>query len=233
MRIGSQPVVGGLAGKAVARQRRNHDVERVRRAAAVRRRIGQRIDDLQLLDDRAGPAVRDDDRQRVRLLRAHVDEVDVDAVDLGHELRQGVQPRLDLAPVVVRRPVARELLHRRELHALRLVRRRSPCPASAWRRRGVSGRRAPRPRTRRGRGEWRPCRPPRPASDSWSCRPASCPRCSSCAPSSVVRRPTRGCRRPATGGRRCARPGGRSDARETTCREGDLATVSSKSQLRS
>ena len=38
------------------------------------------------------------------------------------ELRQGVEGRLDLAPVVVRRPVARELLHRRQLHALRLVR---------------------------------------------------------------------------------------------------------------
>ena len=58
------------------------------------------------------------------MLRTHVDEVDVEAVDLGDELRQGVQLRLALAPVVVRRPVARELLHRRELHALRLVRDR-------------------------------------------------------------------------------------------------------------
>ena len=86
------------------------------------RRIGQRIDDLQLLDDRAGPSVRHDHRQRVRQLRTHVNEVDVDTVDLGRELRQRVEGRLDLAPVVVRRPVARELLHRRQLHALRLVR---------------------------------------------------------------------------------------------------------------
>ena len=42
-------------------------------------------------------------------------------VDLGDELRQGIQPRLHLAPVVVVRPVAHELLHRRELHALRLI----------------------------------------------------------------------------------------------------------------
>ena len=61
------------------------------------------------------------------VLRADVDEVDVEPVDLGDELRQGVQLRLALAPVVVRRPVARELLHRRELHALRRDRRRSPC----------------------------------------------------------------------------------------------------------
>ena len=38
----------------------------------------------------------------------------------------GVQPRLALAPVVLRRPIAREGLHRRELHALRCVRDRFP-----------------------------------------------------------------------------------------------------------
>ena len=88
----------------------------------MRRRIDQRIDDLHLLDDRARPAVRDDDRQRILMLRADVDEMDVQPVDLGDELRQGVQLRLDLAPVVLGRPIARELLHGRELDALRLIR---------------------------------------------------------------------------------------------------------------
>ena len=55
------------------------------------------------------------------MLRTHVNEMNVQPVDLGDELRQGVQPRLDLAPVVVRPPIARELLHRRELHALRFI----------------------------------------------------------------------------------------------------------------
>ena len=64
----------------------------------------------------------DDERQRVFVVRANVDEVDVETVDLGHELREGVQPRLDLAPVVLGRPVPRELLHRRERSALRLIR---------------------------------------------------------------------------------------------------------------
>ena len=59
-----------------------------------------------------------DQRQRVLVLRLHMDEVDVHAVDLGRELGQGVELRLGLAPVVVGLPVARELLHRRELHAL-------------------------------------------------------------------------------------------------------------------
>jgi hypothetical protein len=44
--------------------------------------VGQRLDDLQLLEDRSGPAVPDDQRQRVLARRADVDEVDVEPVDL-------------------------------------------------------------------------------------------------------------------------------------------------------
>ena len=63
----------------------------------------------------------DDERQRVFMLGTNVDEVDVQPVDLGDELRQGVQSRLTGAPVVVGRPVAREVLHDRQGHALRVV----------------------------------------------------------------------------------------------------------------
>ena len=52
--------------------------------------------------------------------------MNVEPVDLGDEVRQGVEPRLDLAPVVLGRPIARELLHRGELHALRVVRHLFP-----------------------------------------------------------------------------------------------------------
>ena len=62
-------------------------MERVRRARAVRGGIGERPDDLQLLDDRPGPSVRDDQRQRVLVLGADVNEVNVKPVDLGQELR--------------------------------------------------------------------------------------------------------------------------------------------------
>jgi hypothetical protein len=53
--------------------------------------------------------------------RPDVDEVDCHAVDLGDELRQCVQPRLDTPEVVVRRPVTGELLQRRQLDALRAI----------------------------------------------------------------------------------------------------------------
>ncbi len=63
----------------------------------------------------------DDDRQGILVLRTHVNEVDVEAIDLGDEVRHGVEAGFDLAPVVVRRPVTRELLHGGEWHPLRKV----------------------------------------------------------------------------------------------------------------
>jgi hypothetical protein len=41
----------------------------------MRRGIGERLDDLQLLDDRARPPVCDDQRERILVLGAGVDEV--------------------------------------------------------------------------------------------------------------------------------------------------------------
>ena len=86
MRAGP-PGLGRLPRVPVARYGWDHHVEGVRRAPAVRRRVGQRIDDLHLLDDRAGPAVRDDERQRIVMFRTHMDEMDVESIDLGDELR--------------------------------------------------------------------------------------------------------------------------------------------------
>ena len=121
MRDGIPAGGGRLGGEPVARQRRDHEIERVLRACAVCRRVGERLDDLQLLDDRAGPPVRDDERQGVLMLGADMDEVNVQPVDLGHEVREGVELRLAVAPVVVGPPVAGECLHCRQRHSLRVV----------------------------------------------------------------------------------------------------------------
>ena len=48
-------------------------MERIRCAAAVRGGIGQGVDDLHLFDDRTGPSVRDDERQRVLVFGTDVD----------------------------------------------------------------------------------------------------------------------------------------------------------------
>src|SRR5262249_29616784 len=65
--------------------------------------------------------MRHDQRQRILMPRPDVDEVDLDPVDLGRELRKRVQSRLALAPVVLACPVAGEFPHRRQPHALRSV----------------------------------------------------------------------------------------------------------------
>src|SRR4030095_10986286 len=59
MRIGSQPVSRGSAGGLVS----------------------ERLDDLELLDGGARPPVGHDERQRVLMVGADVDEVDVHSVD--------------------------------------------------------------------------------------------------------------------------------------------------------
>ena len=58
------------------------------------------------------------------MLGADVDEVDVQIVDFGDEIRYGVEPRLDLAPVVIGLPIAQNLLDGLERHALRMIRDR-------------------------------------------------------------------------------------------------------------
>src|SRR5262245_60856442 len=87
----------------------------------MRRWIRERTDELQLLDHRSRPAVRDDDGQRVLVTGSDMDEVDVYSIDGGDELWQRVQLRLRLAPVVAAAPVLNEFLQLGERHALRLV----------------------------------------------------------------------------------------------------------------
>lgn len=85
--LGSPSACVWLAGEPVARHRRDHDIERVLGAAAVRRRIREGADDAQHLHDRARPTVDEDHRQRVLMARLDVDEVNIETVDLGQELR--------------------------------------------------------------------------------------------------------------------------------------------------
>jgi hypothetical protein len=62
--------------------------------------------------------MRDNHGQRIFMFRANVNEMDVEPVDLGNELRQRVQFRLAFAPIVFFAPIARELPHHFERHAL-------------------------------------------------------------------------------------------------------------------
>ena len=70
--------------------------------------------------------MRDDERQRILMFRTNVNEMNVQSIDLGDEIRQGVQFRLDFAPVVICRPIARQRLNRRELYSLGCICNRFP-----------------------------------------------------------------------------------------------------------
>ena len=98
-----------LVREAVAGHCRNDDVEGIRRGAAVRNGINQRFDHLRVLVDRTGPAVEQQQRQRIRVRRALVDEVDVEAVDVRRELVETVQPRFLRPPVEAVAPVLDQL----------------------------------------------------------------------------------------------------------------------------
>jgi hypothetical protein len=74
-------------------------VEGVGGLAAVRGRIGEPVDEVDVLEDRAGPAVAEHHRQRARHGRPDMEEVHRLAVDAGAELRIGVEPVLPPPPV--------------------------------------------------------------------------------------------------------------------------------------
>ena len=103
---GSQPDGRRLSGEAIALVTRGTTTSNASDAlATVSRRVGQRIDDFHLLDDRARPAMRDDDRQGMFVRRLDVDEMDIDAVDrLSRTCGNAFSRSSRLSPVVVRPP---------------------------------------------------------------------------------------------------------------------------------
>jgi hypothetical protein len=82
----------------------------------MRPRVGQRPDHPDELQHRAGPAVQQQQRQRARLGRADVQEVDVLSVNGGGELRDLVEPGLVCAPVVPAAPALGQPLHHAQRH---------------------------------------------------------------------------------------------------------------------
>jgi hypothetical protein len=74
-------------------------------------RVGERVDEAEVLHRGVGPAVGEDQRRGVGLGGEDVQEVDVLPVDGGGELRVGVQPRFPCPPVVAGLPVLDQVLH--------------------------------------------------------------------------------------------------------------------------
>src|SRR5919112_2863329 len=92
--------LGGRTGETEPRKGRDDHVERVGRVPAVSVRVGERVDEAEVLHRGVGPAVGEDQRRGVGLGGADVQEVDVLPVDGGGELRVGGQLRFPRTPVV-------------------------------------------------------------------------------------------------------------------------------------
>src|SRR5258707_14667598 len=85
-------------------------MEGVFRPTAETSGIAEWPDDFHELHERSGPSVREDDWQGLRVLRPHMQEMNSEAVDSRAELREGVGPSLEAAPVVLVAPVGDQRL---------------------------------------------------------------------------------------------------------------------------
>src|SRR6266498_1815155 len=109
---------GRFARKAEPRQRWADHMKCIGRTTAEPRWIGQWLDHLLKLDYRAGPSVRDKQRHRVSMRRARVNEMDIEPIERGDELREAVQLCFTNSPIVAFSPIAANVLNPRQWSAL-------------------------------------------------------------------------------------------------------------------
>ncbi|MNQ91587.1 hypothetical protein D3C85_1069770 [compost metagenome] len=112
--------------KAEAGNRGQYEMKGVLGGSAMCRGVGQRTYDLQQFEYGTRPAMGHDEWPRVRMTGANVDEVDVQAVDIGQVLGECVEFRFGLSPVVAALPIAHQRLELVELHSLGTVGGRLP-----------------------------------------------------------------------------------------------------------
>src|SRR4029077_7060233 len=77
---------GRLVRKTKPGQGGDDNVEGFFRLAAMGRRVCQRSDDLQKLDDRSGPSMGQNDRQGILMLRSDMNKVDSETINLRSKL---------------------------------------------------------------------------------------------------------------------------------------------------
>ena len=94
-----------LAAEAEAGDGGDHHIKAGRVRAAMTRRVGERADQFEEFEHRAGPAMQQQKRHRVGALAAHMEEMQIDAIDRGEKLRLLIEPTLLRAPIEAGAPV--------------------------------------------------------------------------------------------------------------------------------
>jgi hypothetical protein len=115
--LDAEALLPGRERESVARQGWRDDGERIGRVAAEPCRVGQARNDVEELEDRAGPAMGEQQRHRRGPHARHMHEVQLDSRQLRGELREGVQPRLRRAPVEARLPAREQPAQGRDARA--------------------------------------------------------------------------------------------------------------------
>src|SRR5918993_562601 len=121
--LGVPARLGGRPGETEPRKGWDDHVERVGGVPAVGVRVGERVDEAEVLHRGVGPAVGEDQRRGVGRGGADVQEVDGLPVDGGGELRVGLQLPFPGPPVVAGLPVLDQVLHVVERDAVLPARR--------------------------------------------------------------------------------------------------------------
>ena len=127
----AKPLLAGLKREPVSRQGGRHHREGIARIATESCRIGQTRDDIEKLENRARPAVQQEQRHRVGADASHMQVMEIDAVEPDAELRERIQRGFLGPPVECVTPVFGELAKMADIGAV------SPC--STGRRIGKAG----------------------------------------------------------------------------------------------
>src|SRR5205823_9009361 len=104
--------------KPAARERWRDDIERIVRIAAVRRGVGEQREELRHLEERARPAMQEQDRNRVRPAPRLAKEMQTEAVDVRQKVGKRVEALLLRAPVEAVAPVSEQLAQVVEVRAV-------------------------------------------------------------------------------------------------------------------
>src|SRR5579885_1771 len=107
-----------MVRETVTRQRRRNHGERIGGIAAVSTRIRQHRNDVHEFVDRTGPSVDEQQRFGIRSSAFFVNEMNLEAADLGTEMTEAVQMRLMLAPVVAGAPVLNQFAQVGQIRAV-------------------------------------------------------------------------------------------------------------------